>query len=329
MYIRRSARIGQVIIPGNRLSIVPKISREQIMEKLNISQSDLVLEVGSGDNPVHRSDVLSDKHLEYTPDREGREIHLDKRPFVACDALKLPFKDESFDYIIARQMLEYVDDPGQFLGELMRVGKRGYIEVANGIREVLFDWDARKYVVSVDEGGKLRLREKVGKGPLGDLFHKLRDPYLAKFINDNWSLFNYVLEWEGEIDYIIDEAGIDSVSLSRELNVEFPEDTDSQNLGNRIKALLRAIIALLPATLERKVYQAYASPGRPASVRRANPVISLEELLKIMACPVCRGELSFLSQKTAISCQSCKRLYPCVVRNKKVIPVMLEKETLQ
>jgi len=207
MFLEKSAKIGPIIVEGKRLISLQKVSRGQILKGLNIAKDDLVLEVGSGDNPVPRSDVLSDKFLGYTPDREGREIYIDRRPFIVCDAHKLPFKDKFFDYIIARQVLEYIDDPDKFLHELIRVGKRGYIEVANGLREVLYDWDARNYVVSMDNQGKLIIRRKLDKGPFGDLFRKLKDPYLGKFINDNWALFNYMLEWDGEINYVVDETG--------------------------------------------------------------------------------------------------------------------------
>lgn len=329
MFLQKSVRIGPIIVEGKRLISVPTVTRQQILERLDIAKRDLVLEVGSGDNPVPRSDVLSDKSLGYTPDREGREIHIDKRPFIACNAHRLPFKDKSFDYIIARQVLEYIDDPDKFLGELMRVGKRGYIEVANGLREVLFDWDARKYVVSIDEGGKLVIRKKLGEGPFGDLFRRLRDPYLGKFINNNWSLFNYMLEWEGEINYTIDEAGIDSVNLSRELNIEFGEYTDCYALGYRIKELLRVLLSLFPSWLKRKAYLAYSLLGRMASFKSYRPTIPLEELLRMMACPVCQGEVCFNDDKSTITCQSCKRAYPCVMRNKKVIPIMLEEEIIE
>lgn len=329
MFFGKGAEVGRVLVEGKRLTSVPKVSREQILGGLNISKSDLVLEVGSGDNPVPRSDVLSDKCLAYTPDREGREIHIDRRPFIVFDAHKFPFKDKSFDYIIARQVVEYIDEPAEFLHELMRVGKGGYIEVANGLREVIFDWDARKYVVSINEGGKLVIRRKLGKGPFGDLFRKLKDPYLSEFVNRNWSLFNYMLEWDGEINYTIDEDGIDSVNLSRELNIKFGEYTDREALRDRIKELLRALLALFPAWLKRKVYLAYSLPGRMTSLKSHRPTISLEELLKIMACPVCQGEVRFNNEKTVISCQSCQRVYPCLIRNKKIIPVMLQEEAIK
>ena len=47
-----------------------------------------------------------------------------------------------------------------------------------------------------------------------------------------------------------------------------------------------------------------------------------EELLKIMVCPVCKGELEYNSEKEVIKCLKCHRVYP--VRDG--IPIMLEEE---
>lgn len=44
---------------------------------------------------------------------------------VAADALKLPFKDASFDSVIATEIIEHVVDPRAFVASLMRVVKPG------------------------------------------------------------------------------------------------------------------------------------------------------------------------------------------------------------
>lgn len=222
------------------------MKRQEIIDGLHIQPDDLVLEVGSGDNPMARSNILSDICEGHTPDREGRAIYKDNRPFIACDGHQLPFADKSIDYIIARQVLEYVDEPGPFLDELTRVGKRGYIEVANGLREVLFDWDARKYVVRVEHGGLL-IRRKEGKGPFHNLFRNLKDPYLEAFMMANWDLFNYCFEWDGEINYNVDETGVDSVTLSKELDMDFTDFIDTSD--DRIMRLLSAVYAFYPPWL--------------------------------------------------------------------------------
>ncbi len=97
--------------------------------KLNIRKSDRVLEVGSGNRPYIRSDVLCDKYFG-GQDERGGPILVD-RPFVVCDVTALPFADNSFDYVICTHVAEHVDEPEKVFEELMRVSKRGYIETPN------------------------------------------------------------------------------------------------------------------------------------------------------------------------------------------------------
>ncbi len=313
--------------PGNRRGRpLPNVTCQEILESLSITGHDLVLEVGSGDHPISRSDILSDKTLGATADREGRAIHIDRRPFIACDAQKLPFKDKSFNYVIARQMLEYVDDPAKFLRELVRVGQRGYIEVANGLRELLFDWDARKWAVKVDDHGKLLVRRKTFKGPLGNLFHRLPDPYLEQFINRNWSLFNYSLEWQGGIDYVIDETKVDTMALSSELEIDFSECRVADLLGGRARGLARAVLAFCPAALRKPVYKFAERSGARGGKRETVPWSRVQDL---MACPVCHGDVRLGETGDAVGCLSCGRAYPCVSRNGIIIPIMLEESIVK
>ncbi len=306
---------------------VPRRSRNDILRSLNIAKDDLVLEIGSGDNPASRSDILSDKCLEYTPDREGRQIFIDRRPFVACDGQQLPFRDKSFDYIIASQMLEYVEEPDKFLKELMRVGRRGYIEVANEIREVLFDWDARNYVVSIDAQNKLVIRRKTGQGPIGKLIRKLKDPYLGKFIVRHWPVFNYLFEWDGMINYTIDEAGVDTVELCREVNIDIADYDRRKTRRNKIEDLVEAMLAFVPRPLARTGLLFVKKVMKKAMALKTRKIsMTLDELLKRMVCPVCHGEIRFNDDETAINCQTCRRIYPCIVWNRKKIPVMLPGE---
>ena len=85
-----------------------------------------MLEVGSGDSPSPRSDVLLDLTLENRELVGGRTIT--DRPFVIGEVERLPFRDRSFDYIIAFHVLEHSSNPELFLNELQRVGRAGYIE---------------------------------------------------------------------------------------------------------------------------------------------------------------------------------------------------------
>lgn len=47
-----------------------------------------------------------------------------------------------------------------------------------------------------------------------------------------------------------------------------------------------------------------------------------DELLKILACPACKGDIEYLKDREVLKCIKCKRCYP--VKNN--IPVMLVEE---
>ena len=91
-----------------------------------IGEGDLVLEVGSGDDPCPRADVLVDKYLDESSEREANRSLLVDRPLVIAEGEHLPFRDKSFDFVIASHVLEHTDNPRRFLKELVRVSKRGF-----------------------------------------------------------------------------------------------------------------------------------------------------------------------------------------------------------
>ena len=106
--------------------------------RLPIKPTDLVLDVGSGDNPHPAADVLLERYVDGFHRFGGLVAD---RPIILADACKMPFPDKSFDFVIAFHVLEHVNEPEAFLRELMRVGKAGYIETPNAIFERLNPYD--------------------------------------------------------------------------------------------------------------------------------------------------------------------------------------------
>jgi len=122
-----------------------------------VPASALVLEVGSGGSPYFRANVLIDAH------EETRERHwapfITDRPSVLGRGEALPFRDKSFDFVIASHVLEHSANPEFFLSELQRVAKAGYIETPNAFMERINPyWDHRSEV-RVHEG-ILEVRKK-------------------------------------------------------------------------------------------------------------------------------------------------------------------------
>lgn len=111
--------------------------RRKVLIK-NIGKEDLVLDIGSGDKPFWRADIIVDKFLKDDQQRHSGSVMYDKRKlFIEADVEKLPFKDKIFDFVFCSHLLEHVKNPDTAISEIVRVGKRGYIEVPSAIVDLL------------------------------------------------------------------------------------------------------------------------------------------------------------------------------------------------
>lgn len=159
-----------------------------------------VLEVGSGENPHPRADVLVDRFLLDNTERGG-DLQRDARPLVVADAHHLPFRDGAFAYIICSHILEHMDDPQQFARELERTGAAGYIGSPSEIAERLFHWAFHRWYVNLLPDGTLVLHPKEQGEPLGELFDYLYEynPMYYLFQRSMPHLFWIEQEWHGQI----------------------------------------------------------------------------------------------------------------------------------
>ncbi|HMO56649.1 MAG TPA: methyltransferase domain-containing protein [Roseiflexaceae bacterium] len=170
-----------------------------MQQKLNPPAAGLVLEIGSGDNPHPRSDVLVDRFLGSDNRERGGDLVVD-RPFVVADAHHLPFRDGVFSYAICSHILEHMDDPQQFARELVRVSAAGYIQSPSEIAERLFHWSFHRWYVNL-EGETLVLHPKEPQEPFGELFDYLYEynPAYYYFQRSMPDLFWVEREWHGEL----------------------------------------------------------------------------------------------------------------------------------
>jgi len=174
---------------------------------MDIKRTDIVLEIGSGNNPHFRSDILLDKYLVDSTERSTKHSIIIDRPFIVGDAIKLPFKDKSIDYTICRHLLEHLDNPKIFFSELMRVSKRGYIETPTELAEKLFGWKFHKWYINKKKDMILLTpKEKLIYSKLFyNIFHKVNqsDKHFHKFYQKNLNLFIMRYEWNNEVNFEI------------------------------------------------------------------------------------------------------------------------------
>lgn len=114
----------------------------------------LVLDVGSGDKPSWRADVLLDRFTgpEHSSQRSGRSTARVSRPLFDADAADMPFRDNAFDYAICSNVLEHVMDPERVAVELSRVARAGYIEVPEAASAKIVDFPSHLWWCRLDRG---------------------------------------------------------------------------------------------------------------------------------------------------------------------------------
>jgi SAM-dependent methyltransferase len=211
-------------------------------QRLNPPKHGLVLEIGSGDNPNPRADILVDKFLFDNTERGGN-IVID-RPMVVADAHHLPFKEGVFAYTICSHILEHMDDPVQFASELTRVSKAGYIQSPAEIAERMFHWSFHRWYVNlVDDTLVLHPREPVE--PFGEFFDYLYayNPAYYLFQRSMPHLFWVEKEWHGTLKV--------EVRDSSPLKLNDP-DTLKQLVLPRV-GTVRLVMMLIVSSIARRI----------------------------------------------------------------------------
>lgn len=219
----------------------------------SIKETDKVLEIGPGSSPFPRSDVLLDKKYDDKESLEQRGLQPKieyNKPIYYYDASKFPFKDDEFDYIICSQVIEHIpkNEFANFIKEIERVAKRGYIEVPRLFYEYLFNFHVHRWLINFKDGKLLLLdKRKVKFSHIQDVFY-LMLKYGGKkkeitLINDFIELFIIGYEWENRINYKIVDS-IDELISSED--VAFYKDyfirLDGKTTGvNSRKSLIERI----------------------------------------------------------------------------------------
>lgn len=187
---------------------------------LNFKSEWKVLDVGSGNRPNERANVLLEKELEETEHRSGaKAVVPDWKKIVLGDALNMPFDEKEFDFVIASHVAEHIEDPELFCKELSRVGNRGYIETPGVLSEFFFNEPFHKWIVYKKKGTlifKEKKNFKVFNEYIYRLFYLNSERYghrpkrsdsmlLNKFVNffrRNWKYLPYSFtrfSWESSI----------------------------------------------------------------------------------------------------------------------------------
>jgi hypothetical protein len=232
----------------------------------------LVLDVGGGQAPHARADVVVDK---YVADDFERGYALDySKPLVVGDGQALPFADGAFTYVITSHVLEHATDPVRFADELGRVAAAGFVQVPSRESELTFGWRFHPWLIDEEEGMLVFHPRQDAQAPIGQVFHDaMAESVLFRlWFASNRDRWHHSLEWHG-------------------------------SLKLRCEGTSRALeSATVDVSSTRETLSARARRGEvrgPLGTARA-----------VLRCPVDQGELEFV--KDVATCRSCGRSYPVV-----------------
>jgi hypothetical protein len=255
-----------------------------------VSKNALVLEVGSGDNPYPRANVLVDAYDE-TRQRHWMPLVAD-RPTVLAYVENLPFRDKVFDFVIASHVLEHSAKPELFLPELQRVARAGYIETPHAFFERIIPYMDHRLEVS-DNDGRLLIRKKRASehDPETAMLYRERlgrNKKWVRFIAKNAFDFHVRYYWSDQA------GGIQYDVLNPEMDASWPPVVSafippSSSLRAKVRARALKLVRWL------------------FSQRQRNRQI---DLLSLLWCPACRqGDLS-VSTSNQLCCMGCRATFP-------------------
>jgi SAM-dependent methyltransferase len=267
---------------------------------LGISAGALVVDVGSGQEPHPRANVLCDKFVSDSTERSvGGGLRVD-RPLIVSDATDTPFPDKAFDFAFCAHLLEHMDEPDRLLRELQRISHAGYIETPSKTYEKLFGWRFHRWFVSLDDN-RLLIEPKdraIFDGDLNSWFatHLQRSDFWRTFIPRlrRFGLLT-VYVWRDEILYeITGRAAPNS-------DAEFFSAEGESSLEE-----MRAALAALPARQTRRA----AVKERVDRFARRGSDGKVPALLARLECPICRQPLA--AEADEYVCFECSARYPIV-----------------
>lgn len=224
-----NAEIARLIEPEEQV-LLPTLEEGRGREKdrfhayqqqyvsFDIKAGEKVLDIGSGAYPFPYATHLADLYEEGTTHRTEPLLKTGL-PFQACDIEQLPYKDKEFDFVYCSHVLEHVKDPARACEELMRVGKRGYIETPTRLSDIMLNFirlkDHHRWHINL-LGNTLVFMEWADKErrdtEINDFFVMLHSKYRNAFqdlVHNHRDLFVNMLLWHENFNYsVFDKRGM-------------------------------------------------------------------------------------------------------------------------
>jgi hypothetical protein len=150
-----------------RINNVYEPNAKYILETLR--PSDTVLDIGGWARPFNRANYVLDAEAYETrgyygplrPAQGGSREYFTKETWIQrdiCEKTPFPFADKELDFVICSHTLEDIRDPLWVCAEMIRVAKRGYVEVPSrvvescrGVEPGQVGWTHHRWLVDIRE----------------------------------------------------------------------------------------------------------------------------------------------------------------------------------
>ena len=288
MYQINNASWGKSISSSFPMRILGAVGFHKVAWRLRrlhcpVKRGALVLEIGAGGNPYPRANVLLDAYEDTVERRE--KLLVNDRPLVLGFAENLPFRDKSFDFIIASHVLEHSKDPEAFIKELMRVGKAGYIETPDAFFERINTWTFHRLEIT-ERKGVLKIHKKHSwrvSAELVELYEAKMKPALMWLWERHPSPFATQFYWQDQIDYEI---------LNPEVDINWPLPAEAyQNKSGGSESLHRTIFL-------KTIRFLFSQNSRNRKIN----------IINLLRCPKCFHN-TLLEEIGQLFCSACKSRY--------------------
>lgn len=169
----------------------------------SIEPTDRVLEVGPGNKPHPRSDILLERRFDDDAalrQRGGTPPLKTSKKVVFYEGKEFPFADKEFDYVICSHVIEHVPDVEKFCAELFRVAAKGYLEFPTVYYEYLYNFPVHLQLINF-RAGELCYMAKADSGlsvfePIQSAFYRSLELGSSDLVDDLKQVMFQGFEWE-------------------------------------------------------------------------------------------------------------------------------------
>ncbi len=171
--------------------MIKRTSKKYIQSVLSDNKNWKILDIGCGYSANEYANTICDI-------QDLSEFYKDKN-FIRLEGESLPFENNQFDFVIASHVIEHVNNFKNFISELERVSKKGYIELPTKLEDNLVFENKKDHLWHMDFDdveNKLIISEKIQFiNPILTVstIQKLRENFKSSLVLE--------LYWENKIDY--------------------------------------------------------------------------------------------------------------------------------